>query len=141
MQASIGGGYSVNFVLWHKDPTGTKDKGLRNLTVNLTAMPVITLYNYLKATSYEYDDEGAYNGKTVSKVLCYPVPNYIGSAAASLSIGRFYFSTQFTYNRFYFRSRDAFDTSQMNILDDVDNLSFTGTFHDWMLTGSLIYRL
>ena len=26
MQASIGGGYSVNFVLWHKDPIGPRDE-------------------------------------------------------------------------------------------------------------------
>lgn len=140
MQASVGGGYSVNFVLWHKDPVGTRDDGLRNLTINLTAMPMLTLFNYLKTTAYEYDEEGRYSGEKVSKLLCYPMPNYIGSAAASLTMGRFYFSTQFTYNRFYFRSRDAFDASQMNITEILDDLSFRGTFHDWMLKGILVYR-
>jgi hypothetical protein len=53
---------------------------------------------------------------------------------------RFFFSTQFTYNRFYFRSRDAFDASQMDIPDYVDDLGFRGTFHDWMLKGTLVYR-
>ena len=52
----MGGGYSVNFVPWHRDPVGPRDEGLRNLTVNLTAMPVITLFNHLKTTSYVYDD-------------------------------------------------------------------------------------
>lgn len=140
MQASLGGGYSVNFVLWHQDPLGPRDEKLRNLTVNLTAMPVLTVFNYLKTTSYKYDEEGQYSGENVSKIWCYPVPNYIGSAAASLTLGRFYFSTQFTYNRFYFRSRDAFDASQMNIPDYVDNLGFRGIFHDWMLKGLLVYR-
>lgn len=140
LQASVGGGYSVNFVLWHKDPIGPRDEGLRNLTINLTAMPVLTLFNYLKTTSYEYDENGKYYGEKVSKVLCYPVPNYIGSAAASLTMWRFYFSAQFTYNRFYFRSRDAFDASQMDIPNYVDDLNFRGTFHDWMLKGLLVYR-
>ena len=145
MQASLGGGYSVNFVPWHKDPTGPRDEGLRNLTINLTAMPVITFVNYLKTTSYEYelDDETGENlntGEKVSKVWCYPLPNYIGSAAASITLGRVFFSTQFTYNRFYFRSRDAFDASQMELPDYVDNLGFRGTFHDWMLKGILVYR-
>jgi hypothetical protein len=140
MQASLGGGYSVNFVLWHQDPVGPRDEKLRNLTVNLTAMPVLTVFNYLKTTSYKYDEEGQYSGENVSKIWCYPVPNYIGSAAASLTLGRFYFSTQFTYNRFYFRSRDAFDASQMNIPDYVDDLGFRGIFHDWMLKGLLVYR-
>ena len=145
LQASIGGGYSVNFVPWHKDPTGPRDEGLRNLTINLTAMPVITLVNYLKTTSYEYDiddESGGLNktGEKVSKIWCYPMPNYIGSAAISLTMWRFFFSAQFTYNRFYFRSRDAFDASQMDIPDYVDDISFRGVFRDWMLKGILVYR-
>ena len=145
MQASIGGGYSVNFVLWHEDPIGPRDQGLRNLTLNLTAMPVITLVNYLKTTSYEYDfdmetSEIYHSGEKTSRVWCYPMPNYIGSAAVGLTLWRFFFSTQFTYNRFYFRSRDAFDASQMDLPDYVDDLSFRGVFHDWMLKGILVYR-
>ena len=139
MQASLGGGYSVNFVPWHRDPVGLRDKGLRNLTFNLTAMPVLTVFNYLRTTAYEMDENGQKTGETVSKLLCYPMPNFIASSAISLTLDRFYFSTQFTYNRFYFRSRDAFntDTYTQYVLDDLD---FHGTFHDWMLKGLLVYR-
>ena len=140
LQASVGGGYSVNFVLWHKDPTGPRDQGLRNLTINLTAMPVITLVNYLKTTSYEYDDEGNYSGEKVSKIWCYPMPNYIGSAALSLTFGRIYFSAQFTYNWFYFRSNDAFVIKKMDLPDYVDDLTFQGSFRDWTVKGLLVYR-
>ena len=140
MQASIGGGYSVNLVLWHKDPVGPRDEKLRNLTVNMTAMPMITLFNYLKTTSYFYDDEDQHSGEKVSKVLCYPMPNYIGSAAVSLTLGRVYFSTQFTYNRFYFRSSDAFNSNQTYLNYDLDDLNFRGTFHDWTLKALLVYR-
>lgn len=140
MQASVGGGYSVNFVFWHKDPVDDRDKGLRNLTLNLTAMPVITLFNYLKTTSYEYE-EGHYNGNNkVSKVWCYPMPNFIGSAAAGLTLGRFYFSTQFTFNDFYFRRRDALNSGQVKIPGYVDKLDYQGLFHDWMLKGLLVYK-
>lgn len=140
MQASIGGGYSVNFVLWHKDPAGSRDEKLRNLTVNLTAMPVLTVFNYLNTTSYEYDTEGNCIDEDNSKVLCNPMPNFIGSTAVSLTMGRLYFSTQFTYNYYYFRSRDAFDASQLDIPYDVDDLNFHGTFRDWTVKGLLIYR-
>ena len=141
LQASVGGGYSANIVLWHKDPTGSRDQGLRNITVNLTAMPVITLVNYLKTTSYTYGENAEYSGESVSKVWCHPVPNYIGSAAASLTWNRFFFTTQFTYNRFYFRSRDAFDTSQFDLSQyDLHDVGFHGTFHDWTLKGMLVYR-
>ena len=140
MQASIGGGYSVNFVLWHKDPVGPRDEKLRNLTINLTAMPVITLVNYLTTTSYEYDDEGNYSGEKISKIWCYPMPNYIGSAAISLTFGRIYFSAQFIYNWFYFRSNDAFVIKKMDLPDYVDDLTFQGSFRDWTVKGLLVYR-
>lgn len=141
IQASVGGGYSVNFVLWHKDPTGKRDQGLRNLTLNMTAMPVITLFNYLKTTAYEYDDDFNHCGEKVAKVLCKPMPNFIGSAALGFTWNRFFFSTQFTYNWFYFRSRDAFDANQFEFPNyDLDDIHFKGTFHDWTLKGILVYK-
>lgn len=143
MQASVGGGYSVNFVLWHRDPTDFRDKGLRNLTLNMTAMPVLTVFNYLKTVSYEYeyDEEGhRYSGENVSKVLCRPVPNYIGSAALGFTYDRFFFSAQFIYNRFYFRSRDAFNASQVEVYELLEGLGYKGVFNDWALKGLLVYR-
>jgi hypothetical protein len=102
-------------------------------------MPVITLANYLKTISYEYDEEG-YSGEKTSKIWCYPMPNYIGSAAISLTFGRIYFSTQFTYNWFYFRSSDAFVINKLNLPDYVDDLTFQGSFRNWTLKGLLVYR-
>ena len=139
MQASVGGGYSVNFVPWHKDPVDARDKGLRNLTINLTAMPVLTVFNYLKTTAYEMNNDGQKTGEKVTKILCYPMPNYIGSAAISLTLNRFYFSTQFTYNWFYFRSRDAFNDQQYTQYE-ADNIAFRGAFHDWTVKGLLVYK-
>ena len=140
MQVSIGGGYSVNFVLWHKDPIGPRDEKLRNLTVNLTAMPVITLVNYLKTTLYEYDGEGDYSGEKNSRIWCYPMPNYLGSAAFSMTFGRIYFSAQFTYNWFYFRSNDAFVINKLDLPDYVDDLNYQGSIRDWTAKGLLVYR-
>ncbi|MCR5013930.1 MAG: hypothetical protein K6A28_04040 [Bacteroidales bacterium] len=74
------------------------------------------------------------------KIICYPVPNYIGSAAVSLTMGRTYFSTQFTYNRFFFRSRDAFNAYHEDLPEDVTKLDYRGIFHDWMLKGLVVYR-
>ena len=102
-------------------------------------MPVITLFNHLKTTSYVYDDASQLVENT-SKLMCYLVPNYIGSAAFSLTMGRVYFSTQFTYNRFFFRSRDAINNSQLEIPDNLTDLDYRGIFHDWMLKGLVVYR-
>ena len=144
LQASIGGGYSVNFVPWHKDPTGPREAGLRNLTINLTAMPVLTISNYLKTTTYQYEhnDETAlaqHTDEKVSKIWCYPMPNYIGSAAVSLTLGRVYLSTQFTYNHLYFYSNVAFNGNHIDIPDYVDDFSFRGSFHDWTMKGLVVY--
>lgn len=141
IQASVGGGYSANVVLWHKNPTGLRDQGLRNVTFNLTAMPVITFVNHLKTTSYMYDEESDHIGETISRVWCYPVPNYVGSAAVSLTWNRFFFTTQFTYNRFFFRSRDALDDTPFDLAQyDLYDVGFRGTFHDWTLKGLIVYR-
>ena len=76
----------------------------------------------------------------VSKIWCYPMPNYIGSAAIGLTVWRFFFTTQFTYNTFYFRSSHAFDANQMYTPDYVDDINFRGNFHDWTLKTLLVYR-
>ena len=67
------------------------------------------------------------------------MPNYIGSAAVSLTLGRIYISTQFTYNHFYFHSNIAFNGNHIEIPDYVDDLSFSGSFHDWTLKGLVVY--
>ena len=51
-QISFGGGYSYNFVPLHRQPTGEREKGLRNLTFNLTAIPMVTIFNQFTSTSY-----------------------------------------------------------------------------------------
>ena len=53
---SLGGGYSFNWVPLHRDATGDKLKGLRNLTLNLTLMPGAVLYDHLQTTVYKYPD-------------------------------------------------------------------------------------
>lgn len=60
--------------------------------------------------------------------------------AAGLTLGRFYFSTQFTFNDFYFRRRDALNSGQVKIPGYVDKLDYQGLFHDWMLKGLLVYK-
>lgn len=140
MQVSIGGGYSVNFVLWHKDPIGPRDKGLRNITLNLTAMPMVTLFNYLKTTAHKYNEQGTYEGETHCRAMCSPIPNFIGNAAISASFGRWFFTTQFNYNRFFFRNHDAIYAEDLLLPVNVSDLTFDGSFHDWTLKMMVAYR-
>jgi len=140
IQASLGGGYSANFVCWHKDPTNIRDKGLRNITINLTALPVITAFNYLKTTRYQYDENGNLEGKIESKAYCYPMPNFVGSTAFAMTLDRFFISTQFVYNWFYFRSSDAFRSGNLHVPSFVDNLSFQGSLHNWTVKLLFTYK-
>ena len=57
-QVSFGGGYSYNFVPLHRQPYADRDKGLRNLTMNVTFLPMVTLFNQFTGTSYSSDIDG-----------------------------------------------------------------------------------
>ena len=140
IQISLGGGYSGNIVCWHKDPHGPRDKGLRNITINLTALPVITFFDYLRTTSYVYDENGNHSGKKESNVFCYPMPNVIGSGALGITLDRCFISTQFVYNWFFFLSTSAYDRSKLKIPDYVDKVRFNGSFYDWTLKILFTYK-
>lgn len=140
VQISLGGGYSGNIVCWHKDPKNAKDKGLRNLTLNITALPGLTAFNYLKTTSYRYNENKEHIGQKVSKKICYPMPNFIGTAALGMTLDRFFLSAQFSFNWFFFLSSSAYNIEKENIPDIMDNISFRGSLHDWNLKILFSYK-
>ena len=59
-QVSLGGGYSYNLVPFHRQPTAERDKGLRNLTINLTFLPMVTFFNQFTSTAYNDLENGVY---------------------------------------------------------------------------------
>ena len=139
VQVSMGGGYSVNVVCWHKDPTGLRDKGLRNITLNLTALPVLTALNYIKTTSYNYDNEEL-SGANSSNIFCYPMPNFIGSTALGITLDRFFISARFVYDWFYFHSDYAFNAEDQHISDRVDELALRGSIRNWSAKLLFTYK-
>ncbi|MBQ2172209.1 MAG: DUF4421 family protein [Bacteroidales bacterium] len=96
-QASIGAGYSFNWVLYHRDAESGKNiRRLRNLTFNITAIPQLTVVNEMRMSHLIKDGE--------EKV---PVhgrlwPNALGKVGLCYAIGHFYIngSFEFNYNRF-----------------------------------------
>jgi hypothetical protein len=140
MQISVGGGYSVNFVCWHIDPIAPHDKGLCNFTINLTLMPVFTAFNYLKTTSYQYNEEGEPIKDNLFNIFSYPMPNFIGSSAFSLTLDRFFFSTQFSYNWFYFLSAQSVNPYALPNSPNLENLTYNSSFNNWNLKLLFTYK-
>jgi hypothetical protein len=140
LQFSVGGGYSVNFVCWHKDPVQLRDKGLRNLTINLTLLPVITAISYLDITTYEFNENNDYYGEHTSKTFCYPMPNFIGGSAIALTLDRFFISTQFVYDWFYFHSSQAIKHDSFLVSPELENLTLLGSIHNWKVKLLFTYK-
>ena len=59
-QVAFGGGYSFNLVPYHRQPTGDRDKGLRNVTINATFLPMVTLFNQFTSKAFRLGEDGKY---------------------------------------------------------------------------------
>ena len=60
-QVAFGGGYSFNLVPYHRQPTGDRDKGLRNLTINATFLPMVTLFNQFTTKAFQLGEDDRYH--------------------------------------------------------------------------------
>ena len=153
IQLALGGGYSANIVLWNRNIVDNDDRTIRNLTWNITAMPVISFINYMqtRAIVENYDEYGELISSESKKsdVWCYPSANLIGSTALSLTWGRFYFTSQFQLNFFYFNSQGAMNKNKFSAPnfhyeglseDVISDVKVHGILYNWSLIGKLFYR-
>ena len=153
IQLALGGGYSANIVLWNRDIVDNDDRTIRNLTWNITAMPVISFINYMqtRAIVENYDEYGELISSESKKsdVWCYPSANLIGSTALSLTWGRIYFTTQFQLNVFYFNSQGAMNKNKFSAPnfhfeglseDVISDVKVHGILYNWALIGKVFYR-
>ena len=60
-QVAFGGGYSFNLVPYHRQPTGDRDKGLRNVTINATFLPMVTLFNQFTTKAFQLGEDDRYH--------------------------------------------------------------------------------
>ena len=102
---SLGAGYSYNWVPLHRAPAGQGVKGLRNLTVNATFVPALSVYNHLHSTVYDVSDpDHVTEGKTTREhTFGLPGVSIAARAGASFSWDRFILCAILTYNRSAFR--------------------------------------
>lgn len=124
LQTSVGAGYSHNIVFLHRDPTGPRDKGLRNLTLNLTLMPVLSTTNALDAVRAD--------GSRV-RIQCIATPNATFGTALGYSVGRWFFTLGYAHNFAYFHSSGSLNTDDL-AARGISNVSASGLFQDWRLS-------
>lgn len=111
-QVSLGGGYSFNWVLLHRDPTDwAKARGLRNLTLNLTALPMASFFTHVDSYLYREGND-PYRTRFDGKVSV----AFQAHAALSYCWGRYSMNVQFHYNRFGFPSSDQILRSEDGLL-------------------------
>ena len=97
-QVSLGLGYSYNLVAYHLDSDDRRNwKGYRNLTFNLTAIPMASVYNHMY--SLEHLGENNVNKTRLDGTI---VPTFTFRSGLSFSWNRFGIVGSVVYNRFGF---------------------------------------
>ena len=136
-QASVGAGYSLNLVPLHRNPAGKKEKGLRNLTFNLTVLPMLTLFNrqsfawtYVDSTGKTvYDDSSAMNARMGF--------NYTAKAAVAFAWDRYFLNVCSAYDSFYHKGTIHVPDSARRISEDITT---GGLFTKWSTTLHFMVR-
>ena len=127
-QVSFGGGYSYNFVAFHRQPDESTGKGLRNLTFNLTAIPMVTLFNKFSSTTYEVDDNvGEFVKGPTTSMNGNLLINYVTRAGMIYSKENKYFSLYGSYDSFSFKGKMSIPYKDQYIND----CKITGRFARW----------
>ena len=98
-QLQLGGGYSYNWVLLHRNPENLKTcVGLQNLTVNATFLPMVSLFNHI------YTEQ---SGGPRTRYVGQPVISPTIRCALGYARDRWHFHVLAGYNRFGFHGADT----------------------------------
>lgn len=120
LQFQLGGGYSYNWVILHRDPEDLQTcKGLRNLTVNATALPMVSLFNYIH-TQQSGGPKTRYAGR--------PAFSPTVRCAVSYAWDRWHVHVLASYNRFGFHGTDTEIRENNGVLRT--NVHTRGVFYD-----------
>lgn len=135
-QISLGAGYSFNYVPIHRNVSDhLSGKGFRNLTINLSAIPMASLYNHLNTYSILQEDASSGKSSFDGRI----VPAFIVRGGLCLSRDRFSFVASASYNRFGFNGLPSVVWEDGHRLKtDIDT---DGVFYDLTAKFSVIVRL
>ena len=135
-QVSFGGGFSYNLVPFHRQP-GADGKGLRNLTINLTAIPMVTLFNQFSSTIRKESLEGepfltknVINGKMRA--------NYVLKAGAIYSWDRLFVSVSGSYDSYSYAGSTLIPDEEE--ISGYDKIRSSGHFRRWSASLKLCVK-
>jgi len=134
-QVSLGGGYSYNFVPISIESADRKTgKGYRNLTFNVTALPMVSFYNNIKSDGLSDDDS-----KGAAKFSGRVVPTVSLSSGVNLSWDRYGFVASVVYNTFGFIGMPTTIWQDSGRLEN--NYKTSAAFDDLTAKFSFVVRL
>ncbi|MBR5660279.1 MAG: DUF4421 family protein [Bacteroidales bacterium] len=135
-QISLGAGYSFNYVPIHRDVSNhVSGKGFRNLTINLSAIPMASLYNHLYTYSILRGDDSSGKSSFDGRI----VPAFIVRGGISFSWDRFSLVSSTSYNSFGFNGLPSIIWEDGHRLKN--DIETNGMFYDLTTSFSLIVRL
>jgi hypothetical protein len=132
-QFSVGGGYSFNWVILHRDPSNPATAaGLRNLTVNVTALPMFSFLNDIQTEQSR--SGGPFKVRYKGQPAFTPTLN----SGVNWSLGRFCLNISAHYSRFGFQGVETEVTEEDGYFRT--KVKTSGTFHDISVKGSVTVR-
>ena len=123
-QVAFGGGYSFNLVPYHRQPTGDRDKGLRNLTINATVLPMVTLFNQFTSKAFHQEEDGKYSEFHKSVMNGKLLVNYVARVGIGWSYNLFTANLSASMDSFSYKGN-----SEMSVEGLIaDNVATSGRF-------------
>jgi hypothetical protein len=121
---AFGGGYSFNLVPYHRQPTGDRDKGLRNLTINATVLPMVTLFNQFTSKAFHQEEDGKYSEFHKSVMNGKLLVNYVARVGIGWSYNLFTANLSASMDSFSYKGN-----SEMSVEGLIaDNVATSGRF-------------
>ena len=130
-QLSAGGGYSFNWVLFHRDPVDDANGGLRNLTFNGTVLPMVSFVNLL------HTGEGKGNEQN-TQVKNQPTFSPALRGGICYSLDHWSFCADVAYSRYSFRGAEK-DVDFPSAKEPA-HVKTRGVFHDFTVKGKVNFH-
>ena len=135
-QVSIGGGYSYNFVPFHRQPYADKEKGLRNLTLNATFIPMVTVFNQFTSTSYGQPLGGDVPPSSKSTMNGDLMVNYVARAGVGYTRDLLTLNLSASYDSYSYNGKTSIEFTDVNI----NNIKTSGGFRRWIVSLRMCRR-